>query len=129
MTIRTLVPLLNVEDVSRSLSFYRDGLGFEIVAQHDDDDTPIWARLSAGDTEIMLNRPDHANSGGRATRPSYGDVVLYLMVDDAASLHRALGEKGLTVGPLERQAYGVDEFQMRDPDGYEIAIGSPVEGS
>ena len=52
--------------------------------------------------------------------------MLYLTVEDAAALHEALSARGLQVGPLERQDYGLVEFQLRDPDGYEVAIGSPL---
>lgn len=132
MTIRSLVPLLNVADVGRSLALYRDALGFEVEQQAEEAGAVIWARLRAGEAALMLNRPEEIDSAGRAERPSYGDVVLYLTVENAAALHETLsaapGELGLRVGPLERQDYGLLEFQLRDPDGYEVAVGSPLAG-
>jgi uncharacterized glyoxalase superfamily protein PhnB len=64
----------------------------------------------------------------RATRAgvqTYDDVVLYFSVEDVHSLHRDLSAKGCVPGPVESQDYGLDEFTLRDPDGYELGFGSP----
>lgn len=126
MTVSTLMPLLNVEDVPRSLTFYREALGFEVIQEAEIDGVTIWACIGSGEAKLMLNQPDSADSGARAARPSYSDVVLYLTVEDAHERHGALAARGLAIGPVERQAYGVDEFLLRDPDGYELAICSPI---
>ena len=123
---KQLVPLLNVADVARSLAFYIGHLGFTESNRYEDDGTPIWAALDYGDSSLMLNRPDHTLCDGRAARPSYGDVVLYMMVEDAAALHESLRAAGLAPGPLTREDYGMLEFLVRDPDGYEIAVGAPL---
>ena len=123
---KQLVPLLNVADVARSLAFYTERLGFTLAQSYEDEGTPIWAALEFGEASLMLNRPDHALCDGREARPSYGDVVLYLTVDDAAALHESLRAAGLEPGPLTREDYGMLEFLVRDPDGYEIAIGTPL---
>lgn len=52
--------------------------------------------------------------------------MLYFHVEDAPRLHRELRERGLEPSPCERQDYGVHEFTLRDPDGYELAFGSPI---
>jgi uncharacterized glyoxalase superfamily protein PhnB len=127
MAIRTLVPLLNVADVEDSMAFYCEMLGFEVIDQAEADGVAIWAHLAAGESSLMLNRPDEIDSEPRMERPSYSDVVLYLMVDDAPALYLELESRGVALGPLERQDYGLHEFQLRDPDGYEVAVGSPVE--
>jgi hypothetical protein len=66
----------------------------------------------------------------RGTRPeakSYDDVVLYFSVSDAHSLQQELRARGCAPGPVERQGYGLDEFTLRDPDGYELGFGSPAK--
>lgn len=52
--------------------------------------------------------------------------MLYFQVEDAPRRHRELRERGLEPSPCERQDYGVHEFTLRDPDGYELAFGSPI---
>lgn len=119
-----LRPLLNVADTERALGFYGDVLGFEVLDRHPEHGRPVWAALKAGPVQIMLNQPDHAVRVGRVADASYSDVVLYFAVDDARSLHRRLEQLGIPTSPVEHMDYGVWEFTLRDPDGYELAFGS-----
>lgn len=124
MLLNRLVPLINVEDLDVSLDFYRNALGFTVENRHDMNGKPIWALIRHGDISLMLNRPDETDSDARRKRPSYGDTLLYFYVPDAQAAHDELAERGYTPGPVEEQAYGVAEFTLRDPDGYELACGS-----
>ena len=124
MTITEIIPLLNVEGADRSIAFYRDVLGFEVVQTFEADGATVWAMLKSGETKLMINCPDNADSKARRNADSYGDVVLYCYVESARDRHADLSARGVTVGAVTTEAYGMEEFLLRDPDGYEIAIGS-----
>jgi len=124
MTITEMIPLLNVEDADRSIAFYRDALDFEVVQTFEAEGATVWAMLTSGDTKLMINQPDHADSQTRRDAASYGDVVLYCYVESARDRHANLAARGVAVGDVTTEAYGMEEFLLRDPDGYEIAIGS-----
>jgi len=49
--VNEVVTLLEIFDMPRSLAFYRDLLGFEVVASAGDD----WAMLKLGGASLMLN--------------------------------------------------------------------------
>jgi uncharacterized glyoxalase superfamily protein PhnB len=120
-----LTPLLNVENVDRSLRFYRDALGFSVEQRSETGGATVWARIRRGEATLMLNTPEHeVRSADRRARASYIDVVLYLFVDNARALREGLVREGIEAGALEAQDYGVDEFLVRDPDGYELAIAA-----
>lgn len=124
---RTLTVLLNVRDAQASASFYRT-LGFAIAARYPEgaNEPLAWARLTAGDMQLMLNTSEAiARRPLRSDTESYDDVVLHVGVDDAASARAMLIAAGAQPGEIEAQMYGVDEFTVRDPDGYELAITSP----
>lgn len=126
MMIDGVVPLLNVEDIDRSIAFYTTALPFQLAQKTEAAGRPVWALLQAGPVKLMLNRPDHADSTARRRRPSYGDVVLYITVDSARDCHEKLRAKGIAAGDISLEAYGMEEFLLRDPDGYEVAIASPM---
>lgn len=126
MDIRDHAPLLNVRDVGASVAFYRDRLGFALVEDAELEGQVIWAALHSGRAKLMLNQAPEAPNGERAARPSYSDLVLYLYVEDAQQAHAELSAAGVEVGELEQEEYGLLEFYLRDPDGYEIGIGSPL---
>jgi uncharacterized glyoxalase superfamily protein PhnB len=64
-----------------------------------------------------------------APRPEHGDVVLYLETADVDALHRFLEDGGHAPGAVRDESYGVRQFELRDPDGYELAITGPPRGA
>ena len=124
MAITDLIPLINVENTARSIDFYAGALGFEVAQDFQDGDTTIWALLKCGAIALMVNQSDRSDSAGRRARPSYGDTVFYVFVESARETHADLKARGFPVGDVTAEAYGMEEFVLRDPDGYEIAIGS-----
>jgi uncharacterized glyoxalase superfamily protein PhnB len=126
--MKTLTPLLNVTDAARSVRFYCQELGFEIDNRFDCDGKLVWAHLSRGPIQLMINASgERVARGTRPEAKTYDDVVLYFSVSDAHSLQQELRAKGCAPGPVERQDYGLDEFTLRDPDGYELGFGSPAK--
>ncbi len=126
MSIERLAPLLNVEDVSRSIDFYRDRLDFKVAHHWEDGGRMRWAYLERGEIALMLNELQHATSEERRQRGSYQDVVLYFYVSDADEMRQRLSDAGVAVGGIEDTDYGMREFYLRDPDGYELGFGSPL---
>ena len=125
--MKSLTPLLNVADAGKSVDFYCEKLGFEIDERFESDGALVWAHISRGPIEMMINAcSERVARGPRAGATTYDDVVLYFSVESAKDLHRDLTAKGCSPEPVERQDYGLDEFTLRDPDGYELGFGSPV---
>ena len=125
--MQELTVLLNVLDGERSARFYCDNLGFSIDNRFDHEGRLVWAQLSFRHIHIMINASsERAARNTRTDSRTYDDVVLYFMVDDAPALQQVLAARGCEPGPVERQAYGLNEFTLRDPDGYELAFGSRV---
>lgn len=57
-TLRQLWPLLAVDEIERSVNFYRDMLGFNVAGQAESDGKLFWCRLERGGTSIMLQQAD-----------------------------------------------------------------------
>lgn len=53
--IRGLAPLLEIFDMPRSITFYRDILGFEVVSTSAPGEHFDWALLRRDGVELMLN--------------------------------------------------------------------------
>ena len=125
MTIVRITPLLNVADVERSRQFYAETMGFQVSDLAGPQDDPVWARLTRGEAALMLNRRGEGRDRRLFERADHRDVVLYIWVEDAADLHGRLVRLGVDVGDLEQQDYGLLQFALYDPDGYELAITGP----
>lgn len=117
-----ITPLLNVRDVDRSCAFYAGVFGLTIVEQAGPTGELIWARLEGDGTVLMVNRHGEGSERRLRERTDHGDIVLYINVQGAAELHGRLVGLGFDPGAIERQHYGVLQFSLYDPDGYELAI-------
>ena len=80
MNLQNCTPLLNVGSIERSLGFWRDLVGFEVVAQFEEAGVLRWVRLRSGGVGLMLNAPDKVLGEARVVPGSYTDAVLYFGV-------------------------------------------------
>lgn len=119
---RIVVPVsryLVVSDLDRSVHFYRDILGFEV--QHVPDMSALRAEVVRGPARIELVVGDGRDGAGRR--------VLFLETDDAVAMHRDLAAAGARPSALEDvNGIKMRVFEVRDPDGHAIWVGTPFGG-
>jgi uncharacterized glyoxalase superfamily protein PhnB len=127
--INTVTALLNVRDMRASLDFYREVLEFSVIADFEIDGEVVWARLKHDDVELMLNASPGVSGRPLRQAKSYDDVLLYFNVDDVDGLHQLLTDAGADPGSVADESYGMREFTIRDPDGYELGFGSSTEAN
>ncbi|MBW2240605.1 MAG: VOC family protein [Deltaproteobacteria bacterium] len=144
MTRPALVPELSVSDLSKSMAFYVDLLGFRIEYDRPEEK---FAALSLGSAHLML---EQAASNKRATaeefqagqwrtadleRPFGRGLNLEIEVEDLAPMVSRLSahayslllephEKSRRVGKKNRV---VRELLVADPDGYLIRLSQPID--
>jgi len=119
--IMSVSPRLHIADFNRSLTFYRDVLGFTVDATFPED-APQFALLSRDGVGVQIGGPEAKKSD--ANPPT---VTLYLDVDDAMGLHEELKTKlAIEWGP-EVFFYQRREFAFRDPDGHLIIISEETD--
>jgi uncharacterized glyoxalase superfamily protein PhnB len=119
---------LIVRDTGRAVDFYRQVLEAEV--HYFDVD---FAALRIGGAEVMLHA-DHTHEGHPWTAELAGDAPrglgaqLRLLGIDPDQIARNAQEygQGLLVEPQDK-AHGWRETLVRDPDGYEWAIGILIE--
>ncbi len=124
MRLVSLAPMLCVRDVQRSLAFYVDGLGFEVV-QADADAALL--RLGSGALYLFTESPPtpdkpgvHLAPPGNGTR---GSVVLVLVVPDCRATHDELAARGVEfLTPPQQPPWGGWRCFAHDPDGYLLEI-------
>lgn len=126
-----LTILLMVFDMPRSLQFYVDGLGFEIVQSAGPEGDIGWAMLRRESINLMLNtlyelpeRPDHPDT---QQIKHHGDTILYFGCPALASFYEALLAKGLRPSPLYQTGYGFQAMDLTDPDGYKLCFQWELE--
>ncbi len=102
---------LEVADVERSLAFYRDGLGFEVLRDEEDPENRL-ATLRRGNTLIDLV----PGNGAKTDRDHQGFRLFWVVEDFRSALNVLIGSGGRIIRHME---YGI---LCRDPDGYAILM-------
>lgn len=122
--LQELVPLLFVDDLSRSVDFYIELLGFDIKLTWEPEGTLSWCRIERGNAALMLQLavPDE---DGTANERSKG-VGLFFNCGDAQAMYEELLSKGLSLEPPQVAFYGMNQLFLRDPDGYELCFQNQV---
>ena len=131
-----MAPLLQVYDMNEALAFYRDALGFELVADSGEVDAPEgryvhWCWLRLGPTDLMLNtaydegeRPPARDLQRQA---GHDDLCLYFSVADVDATAAWLRSRELDVEGPRTAAYGMRQTWLRDPDGYQLCFQARVQ--
>ncbi len=131
ITTRNVIPLFEVYDMHKSVAFYRDVLGFEVVSKYEPDGHFYWAMLKLGDATIMLNgryeddtRPPQPDP--RRT-PGHADTELYFGCPNVDEAYTHLVSKGCKVAKPEVTHYGMKELFISDPDGFVLCFQQRVQ--
>ena len=117
-----------VKDVSRSVAFYTQQLGFNLEMQQ----LPAFASVSIGTLKILLSGPDASGSrpmpDGRRQEPGGWNRVV-LEVAELPARIGALKKAGLRFrNDLEAGPAG-KQIQLEDPDGNPIELFEPARRS
>lgn len=119
-------PYFPVADVERSASHYEQFLGFqrEYIAGV----PPQFAILSRDGLAIMLRlvaSPEQITPNEKQG----GTWDAFFWVRDARALHAELQSKGADIvyGPIIQESYHMEEFAVRDREGYVLGFGQPIE--
>ena len=121
--IRQIAPVFFTTDISRTLAYYKDKLGFECLGTWLD--PPVYA---------IIARDEHAIHFRSAAPPTanpdkYEDELLdaYIFVEDAGALYAEYAAKGVEFARgLGNMPWNSREFVVKDCDGRLLAFGSDI---
>jgi catechol 2,3-dioxygenase-like lactoylglutathione lyase family enzyme len=128
--VRGICPLISVFNMPRSLAFYRDLLGFQIVSDSGNGDDSSWVWIRLNEADLMLNdqyEPGHVPDAPPSERQKWHhDTCLYLGADPDV-VYEYLTSRGIELKPPKDAPYGMRQLYLNDPDGYNLCFQSPVE--
>jgi catechol 2,3-dioxygenase-like lactoylglutathione lyase family enzyme len=111
-----MMRFLPVADLTRSIAFYRDVLGFEIG---DQDST----EAVLGPARIRFGKEGYGPTDRSTTKPP-GSAILFLQSDDVEARHAAVRARGGKPSRIERVNWiKMRMFEIRDPDGNVLWFG------
>jgi lactoylglutathione lyase len=107
---------LHVADVQKSIYFYGEVLGLEMLPRPTFSFDGAWFRLGqVQELHLIEGRTEKANSHSRGNH-------FALAVSSIAEIARILEQKNAVFAPPKQRPDGVWQIFVQDPDGYYIEI-------
>lgn len=117
----SLEPRLHIADFARSVNFYRDVVGFEVLALFPPDN-PTFALMAKDGVGLQIGGPDAAKADGAPAT-----VTLFFDVADATGVFEQLKSKVKIEWGPEVYFYHRREFAFHDPDGHLIIVSEETD--
>ncbi len=121
LRLRSVAASFTVDDLQKSLAWYRDVLGFTVGERWEEAGRLRGVQLKAGGCDIMLNQDDFAK--GRDRKKGEGCRVWVSTVQDITAIAARVKATGW---PLDREPsetpWGDWAFMLTDPDGFKITV-------
>ena len=123
LRMRAAAPGFTVNDVARSLAWYRDVLGFIVKDRWDHEGKLGGVEMMAGSVSFMLSQDDWKK--GRDRAKGEGVRIYCTTAQDVDILAKRIKARGGTLTQEPRdQPWGMRDLAVVDPDGYKITIGA-----
>lgn len=121
LRLRSLAVSLTVNDLARSIAWYRDVLRFTVGERWESGGALRGVQLKAGSCEVMLNQDDFAK--GRDRSKGEGLRMWLSTAQNIDALAAAITARGgrLDHAPQD-MPWGERAFAITDPDGYKLTV-------
>lgn len=106
---------LRVSDMARSIEFYNQLLGLEILYGGRDS---FFSSLRTAGNDVILNLEQGT------PQVIWGRIIFW--VEDVDQAWEYLRSKGFTASHPRDAAWGERYFHLRDPDGHELSFAQPL---
>lgn len=123
LALSSASPSFTVNDLQKSLAWYRDMVGFDVEETWDNEGKVVGVSLRAGDVSFMIGQDDWKK--GRDRKKGEGFRIFCLTKKSVDALAERIESKGgkLDHGPTD-QSWGVRDISLTDPDGFKITIAN-----
>ena len=125
LALASVSPAMTVNDIHRSLAWYRDVLGFVAGERWEKDGALLGVEMKAGKVAFWLGQDDWQK--GRDRRKGEGFRIYCTTTQNVDAIAAGIKARG---GKLDSEPadmpWGFRLFRLRDPDGYRFAVASPL---
>jgi uncharacterized glyoxalase superfamily protein PhnB len=121
LRLRSMAASFTVNDLDKSIAWYRDVLGFVVGERWQDGGKVRGMQMKAGSCDIMLAQDDFAK--GRDRKKGDGFRLWVATVQDITAVAARITAKGWALDrePSETP-WGDWVFAVADPDGFKITV-------
>ena len=127
MTVKSITPILYVEEIEPCLPFWTERLGFEKTAEVPEGDRLGFVILQKDGAQVMYQtRASVTNDVPHLAATPMQGTLLFIVVDDIDAIERAVAGAEVAV-PRRKTFYGADELFVREPAGNVVGFAQFAE--
>ena len=120
MEFKSLMPNLMVKDVGKTVDFYKNILGFNVLTTVPENAPFVFAIVNANNVTISFQeeksiKEEYPQLNNFA---SGGGITLYINVTDVNELFEKVKEKATIAKEKHKTFYGSTDFSIEDCNGY-----------
>jgi lactoylglutathione lyase len=120
LRLRSIAPTFTVNDLQRSLAWYRDGLGFFVSERWEEGGKLEGVMLKAGACHLSLSQDDF--SKGRDRAKGVGFRIWCETFQEVDAIAKRLRAFGGTIVEEPGNRWDSYSFTAQDPDGFKITF-------
>ena len=120
LKLRSASPSLTVNDLQKSLAFYRDALGFTVGEKWEEGGRLVGVEMAAGSVTFMLTQDDWKK--GRDRDKGQGFRVFCVTDQDIDRIAERARAAGAPPAHEPQDEEGMRAVAFVDPDGFKITI-------
>lgn len=120
MEYKDLMPNLMVNDVGKTIDFYKNVLGFNVLQTVPENDNYVFAIVNANNVLISFQE-EKSIKGEYPQLNSFsrgGGLTLYIHVSDVNGLFEKIKDRATIAKKLHKTFYGSIDFAIEDCNGY-----------
>lgn len=120
--IHSTVPVINTDDIVKSLKYYQDVLGFTFDFKYGE--PVVYAGVNSGAAELYFtHNPDFV----RVLREEKIHSDVFIWVTDADNLYNLHVRNGAEViEPISDRPWGARQYVVKEPNGYYLKFAQPI---
>jgi catechol 2,3-dioxygenase-like lactoylglutathione lyase family enzyme len=124
LNAESFFPSITASDLHKSIKFYTEGLGFEIVDKSEVDGELHFVMLKAGGAQVGIGQDDFKK--GRDRQKGVGLRCWLSTGQDIPAIAARVKAAGFSLDAEPHNlAWGPLAFEVSDPDGFKITVVSP----
>ena len=121
LTLGSVAPSFTVNDLEKSLTFYRDVLGLVVTNRWEHEGKLMGVEMRAGGVTFMLGQDDWKK--GRDRVKGEGFRLYCQTAQDVDRLAAQIASRGGSLAQAPRdESWGARMFTVEDPDGFRVTI-------
>jgi uncharacterized glyoxalase superfamily protein PhnB len=120
LRLRSITPTFTVNNIERSVAWYRDGLGFFVAERWEEGGRLQGVMLKAGACHLGLSQDDY--SKGKDRIKGVGFRIWCETFQDVDALAARLKKFGGTIVEEPGNRWDTYSFTAQDPDGFRLTV-------